>query len=144
METKPTARENAVQLLKFTLFSLGAGIIQMLTFALLNEGLHLPYWVSYLIALVLSVLYNFTVNRKFTFKSAASVPKAMALVALFYLAFTPYSTWLTDYLTGLTLNEYLVVFINMVQNLILEFLWCRFVVYRTSLNTQPGKRGAAS
>lgn len=118
------------------MFSCGAGIIQFLTFTLLNELLSLNYWVSYLIALTASVLYNFTVNRRYTFKSANNVPKAMLLVILFYAAFTPYSTWLTNFLTiGKGLNEYLVLFVCMAQNLILEFLWCRYVVYRNSINS---------
>ena len=133
---KISPKENFVQVLKFVFFSFGAGIIQFGTFTLLNELLHLNYWVSYLIALVLSILYNFTFNRKFTFKSASNVPVAMGLVFLFYLAFTPYSTWLTDFLTMKKgLNEYLVLAICMAQNLVLEFLWCRFVVYRKSINS---------
>ncbi len=133
---KLSAKENFTQVVKFVLFSCGAGIIQFGSFTLLNELLHLNYWVSYLIALVLSILYNFTVNRRFTFKSANNIPAAMALVFLFYCAFTPYSTWLTDFLTVKKgWNEYLVLIVCMVQNLILEFLWCRFVVYRKSINS---------
>lgn len=133
---KKTAKELSMQFLKFTIFSLGAGIIQIVTFTLLNEIAHLDYWVSYFISLILSVLYNFTVNRKFTFKSTANVPLAMCLILLFYTAFTPYSLWLTDFLTMTKLwNEYLVLIIVMVQNLILEFVWCRFVVYRKKINT---------
>ena len=135
-QKKLSAKENFIQIIKFVLFSCGAGIIQFLTFTLLNELLSLNYWVSYLIALTASVLYNFTVNRRYTFKSANNVPKAMLLVILFYAAFTPYSTWLTNFLTiGKGLNEYLVLFICMSQNLILEFLWCRYVVYRNSINS---------
>lgn len=138
-ETKPKkikAKENFIQVIKFIFFSAGAGIIQFASFTLLNELLHLNYWVSYLIALVLSVLYNFTFNRRYTFKSASNIPAAMALVFLFYCAFTPYSTWLTNFLTvKKALNEYLVLVICMVQNLVLEFLWCRFVVYRKSINS---------
>ncbi|NCA92360.1 GtrA family protein [bacterium] len=135
-QKKLSAKENLLQVAKFVFFSCGAGIIQFGSFTLLNELLHLNYWVSYLIALVLSILYNFTFNRKFTFKSASNIPVAMALVFLFYVAFTPYSTWLTDFLTMKKgLNEYLVLIICMVQNLVLEFLWCRFVVYRKSINS---------
>lgn len=137
-EQKPalTPKENLMQIIKFVLFSCGAGIIQLGSFTLMNEIIKWDYWTSYLISLVLSVLYNFTVNRRFTFKSANNVPIAMALVFLFYAAFTPYSTWLTDFLTMKKgLNEYLVLFICMVQNLTLEFLWCRFVVYRKSINS---------
>lgn len=135
-KVKLTPKETFIQVIKFVLFSCGAGIIQLGAFTLMNEIIRWNYWVSYLIALVLSVLYNFTVNRRYTFKSANNVPLAMALVFLFYAAFTPYSVWLTDYLTmDKGLNEYLVLFICMAQNLTLEFLWCRFVVYAKSINT---------
>ena len=77
---------------KFVLFSASAGIIQIASFSLFEEALHLTHWISYLLSLVLSVLWNFTLNRKFTFQSASNVPVAMAKVALFYLLFTPLST----------------------------------------------------
>ena len=142
-KVKLTPKETFIQVLKFVLFSCGAGIIQLGAFTLMNEIIRWNYWVSYLIALVLSVLYNFTVNRRYTFKSANNVPLAMALVFLFYVAFTPYSVWLTDYLTmDKGWNEYLVLFICMAQNLTLEFLWCRFVVYAKSINTNKlAKKG---
>lgn len=128
--------KEVLRTIKFVLFSASAGIIQMGSFALLNELAHLDYWVSYLIALVLSVLWNFTLNRKFTFKSAANVPKAMALVFAYYCVFTPLSTLLEHQLAGVMgWNEYLVTVINMVLNLITEFLWQRFVVYRGQLDT---------
>lgn len=121
---------------KFALFSASAGIIQMGSFALLNELARLPYWLSYLIALVLSVLWNFTLNRKFTFKSAANVPKAMALVFVYYCMFTPLSTLLEHGLAGvLGWNEYLVTAINMVLNFVTEFLFQRFVVYRNDVDS---------
>ena len=125
-----------IRTLKFVLFSSSAGIIQMGSFALLNEVLHLDYWVSYTIALVLSVLWNFTFNRKFTFQSAANVTRAMLLVGLFYCVFAPLSIWLEHWLAGvLGWNEYLVTLINMSLNLVTEFLYQRFVVYRDSLDT---------
>ena len=121
---------------KFALFSASAGIIQMGSFALLNELARLPYWLSYLIALVLSVLWNFTLNRKFTFKSAANVPKAMALVFVYYCMFTPLSTLLEHGLASvLGWNEYLVTAINMVLNFVTEFLFQRFVVYRNDVDS---------
>ena len=120
---------------KFTLFSASAGIIEIVSFALLNELLHLPYWLSYLTALVLSVLWNFTLNRKFTFQSAANVPVAMFKVACYYLVFTPLSTLLEHWLTGLGWNEYLVTAINMILNFVTEFLYQRFFVYKDSIDT---------
>lgn len=121
--------------IKFTLFSISAGVIQILSFTLLNELLKLPYWVSYLIALVLSVIWNFTFNRKFTFKSANNVPKAMALVFLYYLVFTPLSTILVKRLTDIGWNEYVVTILNMLINFVTEYLFDRFVVFRNSIDT---------
>ena len=121
--------------LKFVLFSISAGVIQMGSFALLNELLHLDYWLSYLIALVLSVVWNFTFNRKYTFKSTGNITRAMLLVALYYCAFTPLSTILEHYLADtLTWNEYIVTLINMLLNMVTEFLFQRFVVYRNSVD----------
>lgn len=121
--------------LKFVLFSTSAGIIQMGSFALLNELAGLDYWLSYLIALVLSVVWNFTFNRKFTFKSTGNITRAMLLVALYYCVFTPLSTLLEHYLADiLAWNEYIVTFINMLLNMVTEFLFQRFVVYRNSVD----------
>ncbi len=105
-------------------------------FALLNEVFHLSYWTSYLIALVLSVVWNFTLNRKFTFKSAANVPLAMLKVALFYVVFTPLSTWLEHFYTArLGWNEYIATGANMLLNFVLEFLYQRFFVFGKSIDT---------
>ena len=137
---KNNKKKEALRAVKFTLFSASAGLIQMGSFALLNELLHLPYWLSYLIALVLSVLWNFTLNRKFTFKSAANVPIAMLKVACYYAVFTPLSTLLEHQLAGnLGWNEYLVTAINMILNFVTEFLFQRFVVYRNSVDTAEKK-----
>lgn len=120
---------------KFFLFSVSAGVIQIGVFTLLNELAGLEYWVSYLIALVLSVVWNFTFNRKFTFKSATNVPIAMIKVACYYAVFTPLSTLLEFYLTSINWNEYLVTAINMVINFTTEFLYQRFFVFGKSLDT---------
>ena len=139
MENRETNRKKeALRAVKFTLFSISAGLIQIGTFTLLNELLHLPYWLSYLIALVLSVLWNFTLNRKFTFQSAANVPVAMLKVAAYYAVFTPLSTLLEHLLTmELGWNEYLVTAINMVLNFVTEFLYQRFFVFGRSIDTAP-------
>jgi putative flippase GtrA len=129
-----------IRVLKFTLFSTSAGLIEIGSFALLNELLHLPYWVSYLAALVLSVLWNFTLNRKFTFHSAANVPAAMLKVAAYYAVFTPLSTWLEHKLTmDLGWNEYLVTGINMALNFATEFLYQRFFVFGKTIDTNKTK-----
>ena len=121
---------------KFTLFSASAGIVQIVSFALLNELLHLPYWLSYLIALVLSVLWNFTLNRRYTFRSDTNLPVARFKVACYYAVFTPLSTLLEHQLADrLGWNEYLVTAINMALNFSTEFLFQRFAVYGKSLDT---------
>ncbi len=132
---KPTKRQNYVQAVKFFLISISAGIIQTLSFTLLNEIAKLEYKWSYLIALVLSVLWNFTINRRYTFKSAANVPVAMLKVAIFYLVFTPLSTWWGDALNSIGINEYIVLIGTMIINLVSEFLYCRLVVYRGKMYT---------
>lgn len=125
-----------IRSLKFLLFSVSAGIIQIGAFALLNELLHLDYWLSYLIALTASVLWNFTFNRRYTFKSDGNVARAMLLVFGYYCVFTPLSTLLEHWLTAnLMWNEYLATAINMVLNFVTEFLYQRFVVYRNEMDT---------
>ena len=126
-----------VRMVKFAFFSVSAGAIEIGSFALLNEVWHLPYWISYLVALVLSVLWNFTLNRRFTFKSAANVPVAMLKVAAYYAVFTPLSTALEHWLTaGLGWNEYIATGINMLLNFVTEFLYQRFFVFGKSLDTR--------
>ena len=133
---RPDARETKIQVIKFTLFSASAGIIETVSFALLNTFTNWKYWPCYLIALTLSVLWNFTLNREFTFKSANNIPKAMFLVFLFYLVFTPLSTWWGNALTERAhWNEYIVLFLTMAINLVTEYLYDRFVIYRNSMNT---------
>ena len=125
-----TKKKELIRSVKFTLFSMSAGIIQIISFTLLTEFTSLSYWPCYLIALVLSVLYNFTINRKFTFHSAANVPIAMLKVFLYYCAFTPLSTIGGNYLVEvLGWNEYLVTVLNMFLNFVTEFLFTRFIVY---------------
>ena len=129
-------KKEVIRAVKFALFSASAGLIEFASFALLNETLHLPYHVSYIIALVLSVLWNFTLNRRFTFKSANNVPVAMFKVACYYAVFTPLSTLLERFLADtLGWNGYLVTAINMALNLISEFLYQRFYVFRDSIDT---------
>ncbi|MFA7075740.1 MAG: GtrA family protein [Candidatus Izemoplasmatales bacterium] len=128
-------KENISHIIKFTLFSISAGLIQIASFALLNELLSWPYWPSYLIALTLSVLWNFTLNRKFTFKSAANIPKAMAKVALYYVIFTPLSTLWGNALEQAGWNEYIILGGTMIINFTTEFLFTRFYVYKNNINT---------
>ena len=133
-------KDELIRTIKFTLFSLSAGAIQLISFTLMNEFLDLPYWPCYLTALILSVIWNFTLNRKFTFKSANNVPVAMMKVLGYYVVFTPLSTifgnWLAE---DLLWNEYLVTILNMFLNFITEYLFDRFVVFGKSIDTAVKK-----
>ena len=125
------------RVVKFTLFSISAGLIQMGSFSLLYELTDLPYWPSYLISLILSIVWNFTLNRKFTFKSAANIPVAMLKVLAYYVAFTPLTTLLGDFLAeDLLWNGYLVTALNMILNFVTEFLVQRFWVFDKTIDSQ--------
>lgn len=124
------SKQTFIQVIKYTLIAASAGLIQVVSFSLFEEVLHLPYWPSYLIALTLSVLWNFTFNRKYTFKSANNVPKAMFLVFLYYLVFTPLSTWWGHAMTNAGINDYIVLAFTMIVNFITEFLFQKFIVFK--------------
>ena len=129
-----------LRVVKFVLFSASAGIIQIGSFALLNEVAKLSYWPCYLISLILSITWNFTLNRKFTFNSAANVPVAMLKVACYYAVFTPVTTILGNYLVEtLSWNEYLVTAMNMLLNLSTEFLFQRFFVFNKNIDDAKNK-----
>ncbi|MBQ7767790.1 MAG: GtrA family protein [Oscillospiraceae bacterium] len=127
-------RKQFWQALKFTLFSISAGVIQIGSFALLEIFIK-DYWIPYLISLVLSILWNFTLNRRYTFKSAVNVPVAMAKVVGFYLVFTPLSTYLGNLAEGAGINDFIILIVTMLSNFVLEFLFCKFVVYRGKEDT---------
>lgn len=144
------------QVIKFTLFSASAGIIQIGTYTLFFEVLHWAPWLAYLVSLVLSVIWNFTFNRKYTFRSDADLKRCMLLVALYYLVFTPLSTWWTAALTGENpftgasasaeplMNNYVVEIGTMLINFVTEFLYQRFVVYRNRIDTNEQAKKAAA
>ena len=129
------SKKNFLQALKFTLFSVSAGVLQVGAFALLEIFIK-TYWIPYLVSLVLSILWNFTLNRRYTFRSAANVPVAMAKVFGFYLVFTPLSTYLGDLAEANGVNDFLILIVTMLANFVLEFLFCKFVVYRGQENTR--------
>ncbi len=131
-------KKQIFQIIKFTLFSISAGVIQMGSFAILEIFIK-DYWIPYLISLVLSILWNFTFNRRFTFKSAANVPVAMLKVFGFYLVFTPLSTYLGNLVEGLGVNDFIILIVTMLLNFVLEFLFCKFIVYRGKEDTLPEK-----
>ncbi len=159
MSDEKKSKGGVWQFIKFALFSASAGIIQVLSFTLMSEVIiKLPflqnlmetnqtfakimsneYGPMYLIALLLSVIWNFTFNRKFTFKSAANVPIAMLKVLAFYCVFTPVSTLLGNYFTAkyadVTAINYIVLACTMACNMITEFLYDKFVVFKGSENT---------
>ena len=127
--------KEVIRAIKFGLISASAGIIEALVFTLMNELTGLKYWPCYLTALICSVIWNFTINRRYTFKSTKNVPRAMAMVFAFYLVFTPVTTILGNYLAEtLHWNEYLVTGLNMALNLILEYLYDTFVIYRGEMD----------
>ena len=135
---KSNKNKSIIQAVKFTIFSLSAGLIQVLSFTALQEippllGMkELSYWMCHIPSLALSVLWNFTLNRKFTFQSASNVPIAMLKVAVFYLIFTPVSGWLGDLADTAGWNHYLIEALVMASNFILEFLYQKFFVFRDS------------
>jgi putative flippase GtrA len=114
---------------------MSAGVIQVISFTLLYEIGGYVYWPSYLVALTLSVIWNFTLNRKFTFKSAANVPVAMTKITIYYLIFTPLSTWWGDALEAANWNAYVILLPTMIINLITEFLYTKYFMYRNQINT---------
>ncbi|MBQ8209061.1 MAG: GtrA family protein [Clostridia bacterium] len=143
-ENKLSKKENILQVIKFGLFSISAGLIQTVAFTVLTEvpprlfDKELSYWACYLPALVLSVLWNFTLNRKFTFKSATNVPIAMLKVAAYYAVFTPLSTVLGN-MAAERFNaaenpvaDYIILAATMATNLVTEYLYQRFVVFKDS------------
>ena len=128
------------RVIKFTLFSASAGIIEAGSIFLLESLTPLPSWVCYLIGLVLSVLWNFTLNRKFTFQSAANIPIAMLKVAAYYAVFTPLSTLAVKYLTETAgWSPIFADGLNMICNLVTEFLYQRFFVFGKSIDTAEKK-----
>ena len=129
-------KKELLRSIKFTLFSISAGVVEILSFTLLDLVTPWSYWPKYLIALVLSVIWNFTLNRRYTFKSAANVPIAMLKVFGYYCVFTPLSTLFGNFLAEKLLwNEYIVTALNMIINFVTEFLFDRFFVFGKSLDT---------
>lgn len=136
MEENKSKKGEIKRVILFTLFSVSAGIIEIAAFSIMELTGKFPYWISYLTALVLSVIWNFTLNRNFTFQSANNIPVAMLKVATFYAVFTPVSTLLGNYLAETLLwNGFLVTALNMAANFVLEYLYDRFFVFGKSIDT---------
>ena len=137
-------KKELIRSLKFFLFSMSAGLIQTVSIIVCNEVFKLNNEISYLIGLILSVIWNFTLNRRYTFQSANNVPVAMLKVAAFYVVFTPLSTWLVKILGGFNwfglikntaVSEYIADGVSMILNLILEFFYDKYVVFKGSIDT---------
>ncbi len=128
-----------IRAVKFTLISISAGIIQIGSFTLMYELCSLDYWLSYLVSLLLSIIWNFTINRKITFKSASNVPKAMTQLLGFYAVFTPVTMLGGQWIESLGVHGLIVEAVTMILNFVLEFLFCRFVIYRNSCDTAEKK-----
>lgn len=168
-ETKKKDKETLLQAIKYACCTASAGVIEFSTFALFKEVLpidplkgidfithmQLLTFVSTLISLALSILWNFTLNRKFTFKAAGNVPRAMGLAFLFYVPFFPFKLWFNGFMpmylvagaaakAGIAPIEYLAAHgfatyacevVSMLLNGVLEFMWQKFVIYRKTANT---------
>ena len=135
-------KKELIRTIKFTLFSISAGIIEIVLFTLLDKFTGWTYWPKYLIALIASVIWNCTLNREYTFKSANNVPIAMIKVAIFYAIFTPVSTIAGNYLAeNLGWNDILVTLLNMLCNFVLEYLYDKYVVFRGSIDTKNNRKG---
>ena len=133
-------KKELIRTIKFTLFSISAGVIEIVLFTLLDRFTGWTYWPKYLIALIASVIWNFTLNREYTFKSANNVPIAMIKVAIFYAIFTPVSTIVGNYLAeNLGWNDILVTLLNMLFNFVLEYLYDKYVVFRGSIDKKTKK-----
>lgn len=133
-------KNELIRKIKFTLFSISAGLIEILLFTILDHFTNWNYWANYLIALIASVVWNFTLNRQYTFKSANNIPVAMFKVAIFYLIFTPVSTVLGNYLAEtLRWNDILVTILNMICNFVLEYLYDTYFVFRGSIDTKVSR-----
>jgi putative flippase GtrA len=136
-----------LRFIKFGLFSASAGLIQALVFLFLEKVLHLDYWACYLPALVASVVWNFTLNRRFTFQSAANIPVAMLKTFGYYLVFTPLSTILGDWLVkvrfaGVAAIGDIVFAATLLVNFITEFLYQRYYVFRGKLDNRADREAA--
>ena len=157
---KETDKKNSSvwQAVKYFLCAASAGLIQFVTFTILSTvfdktgvtasmgkmwffgEMDKSLFTATTIALGLSIIWNFTLNRKFTFKAANNVPLAMGLAFLFYVPFYPFQTWYVGAVTGAirdaigqpeaTWPSIIAEGTVMLINGILEFCWQKFVVFR--------------
>ena len=133
-------KNNVFQMIKFTLFSISAGVIQIGSFTVFNEVFRWSYWPGYLVSLILSIIWNFPFNRRYTFKSAANVPIAMAKLFGFYAVFTPLSTWGGHIAEAAGINDYVILVVTMLLNFVTEFLFSKCIIYKNQENTRVEKQ----
>lgn len=134
-------KKEYLRAIKFLLFSISAGVIQFVSFALMDLIPDFDYVIKAYIALTLSVVWNFTFNRKYTFRSISNIKVAMFKTFCYYLVFAPLSIHLADIYLVKTLywNELIVTGCTMLINLITEFLFQRFFIYNNSLDSAINK-----
>ncbi len=140
-----TLTREILRFVKFGLFSVSAGLIESGVFYLLGLIPGFGYWACYLPALILSVVWNFTLNRRFTFQSAANIPVAMFKTFCYYLVFTPLSTVLGDWLVevrfvSLPAIRDIVFFSTLIANFVTEFLFQRYYVFRGNVDNRTEKQ----
>ena len=163
MRKRITINKELWRAIKFTLFSISAGAIQIISSTILKLVLDsvidtnatvvfirqqpTSTFVADTVGLALSIIWNFTFNRKFTFKAASNVPLAMALAFLFYVPFYPFQTWyvpmVEENLASIGFWGYLIgLGTCMIINFVLEFLWQKFVVFRGKVDSNEKKESA--
>ncbi len=153
---KSKKKINLPQPVKYAFFTLSAGLIQFIVSTILFTCLpdmgkinviitmEKSQFIANTVGLVLSILWNFTFNRKFTFKSAGNVPRAMVLAFLFYVPFYPFQIWCEPTLAhaiapGQDWANIIALVVVMLTNGVLEFCWQKFVIYRKEENTAVQK-----
>ncbi|MDO5025763.1 MAG: GtrA family protein [Trueperella sp.] len=121
--------ETQLQAVKFTLLSGTAAVVEAGSYALFLALDLMPVSWAQAISVALSVLWNFTLNRKFTFKSTGNVPFAMLLVSLFYVAYIPISSVLAGLMDDAGMHPAVIKIIWLLINFVGEFIWWKYVVF---------------
>jgi len=126
---------------KYFLIAASAGLIQFGVCSIFDEVIyarfdHAYYMVFYFVALVLSVLWNFTINRSVTFKSVGNVPKAMLKVLGYYVVYTPLSLLFAKYGQGWGIPEMVITVINILINGVTEYLFMRLFVFKKEIDSR--------
>lgn len=169
-ELKAARKKKAKRFLKYAIIAISGGLIQLTAYIILSDAIKLDkhvsfdaiyqkqpwlteifydpdtgktYGLSYFIAVSLSVIWNFTFNRKYTFKSASNVPKAMLLFVLYYAFSIPFNCWAIVQLNKLVvfpLSDKVILICIMLANGLPAFFYQRYVVFGRSLDTKHKKK----